>query len=368
MISAATVQPPGLVKPTLPGWPGAVVGKVWAGWVCSGRVASGFVMGCVVKESSFPVQKSPYIAANNKNRGRAVIMRIVYHLGAHCTDDERLLRCLLKNRGVLAKQGIIVPGPTRYRTLLRETAVALKGQPASMDTQALVLEQIMEVDRAERLVLSWDSFLSYPNWALDGGLYRSAGERVRAFSQIFPQIEAEFHLAIRNPATFLPALFDKQKAAKGGNKDFAGFLKGRDPMEIRWSSVIDRILDLNPGVPLTIWCDEDTPLIWPEVLQGVSGHAPGTVLEDGHELLGQIMSADGLKRMQAYLATHSVATAELRRKVYVAFLDKFALPDRINVDIEVPGWTTDTVAALTTLYEQDVALIRATPGVRFIDP
>ena len=295
-------------------------------------------------------------------------MRIVYHLGAHCTDDERLLRCLLKNRGLLAKQGIVVPGPTRYRTLLRETAVALKGQPASLDTQALVLEQIMEVDRAERLVLSWDSFLSYPNWALEGGLYRSAGERVRAFSQIFPQIEPEFHLAIRNPATFLPALFDKQKGGKGGTKDFATFLKGHDPIEIRWSEVVDRILEVNPGVPLTIWCDEDTPLIWPEVLQAVSGHAAGTELQDAHELLGQIMSADGLKRMQAYLASHSVGTPELRRKVYAAFLDKFALANRINVEVEVPGWTEDTVSALTTLYDQDVALIRATPGVHFIDP
>ena len=34
-------------------------------------------------------------------------MRIVYHLGAHCTDEERLVRCLLKNRGLLAGQGIV---------------------------------------------------------------------------------------------------------------------------------------------------------------------------------------------------------------------------------------------------------------------
>ncbi len=295
-------------------------------------------------------------------------MRIVYHLGAHCTDEERLLRCLLKNRGVLAAQGIVVPGPTRYRTLLRETAVALKGQPASLDTQALVLEQIMEVDRADRLILSWDSFLSFPTWATEGGLYRAAGERVRAFSQIFPRIEAEFHLAIRNPATFLPALFDKQKNAKGGTKDFAAFLKHRDPETIHWSDVVDRILEMNPDVPLTIWCDEDTPLIWPEVLQAVSGHSPGTLLEDSQDLLAQIMSPEGLKRMQAYLDSHSVTTPDLRRKVTTAFLDKFALPDRITIDIEVPGWTEDTVAALTILYDQDVARIRATPGVRFIDP
>ena len=295
-------------------------------------------------------------------------MRIVYHLGAHCTDEERLLRCLLKNRAVLAKQGIVVPGPTRYRTLLRETAVALKGQPASADTQGLVLEQIMEQDRAERLILSWDSFLSFAPWAMEGGLYRAAGERVRAFSLIFPKIGAEFCLALRNPATFLPALFDKQKNVRGGTRDFASFLKHRDPQDVRWSDVIDRILQLNPGVPLTIWCDEDTPLIWPEVLQAVSGHRAGTLLEGTNELLAQIMSAEGLTRLEAYLASHAVTTPDLRRKVTTAFLDKFAVPDRISVEVEVPDWTAELVAAMTRSYEQDVAHIRATPGVRFIEP
>ncbi|MEO6298708.1 MAG: hypothetical protein ABIV25_13485 [Paracoccaceae bacterium] len=295
-------------------------------------------------------------------------MRIVYHLGAHCTDDERLLRCLLKNRGVLANQGIVVPGPTRYRNLLRDTAVALKGQPASLDTQALVLEQIMEEDKAERLILSWDSFLSFPPWALDGALYPAAADRVRAFSQIFPQIEAEFYLALRNPATFLPALFDKQKNNKGGAKDFNEFMKGVDIYSIRWSDVIERVLRANPDVPLGIWCDEDTPLIWPEVLQAVSGHAPATKLEDEHELLHQIMSAEGLKRMQAYIATHPITTPDMRRKVVSAFLDKFAVEDRINIEVEVPGWTGDTIATLTQIYEQDVARIAQMPGVRFIAP
>jgi len=295
-------------------------------------------------------------------------MRIVYHLGAHCTDDERLLRCLLKNRALLAEQGIVVPGPTKYRTLLRDTAVALKGQPASHETQSLVLDQIMDEDGAERLILSWDSFLSFAPWAMDGGLYRAAGERVRAFALIFPEIGAEFCLALRNPATFLPALFEKQKNGKGGIRDFATFLKHRDPHDIRWSDVIDRILDLNPGVPLTIWCDEDTPLIWPEVLQAVSGHTAQTVLEGTDELLAQIMSAEGLKRLQSYLDSHPVGTPELRRKVTTAFLDKFAVPDRITVEVEVPGWTEELVASLTQLYEQDVAHIRTTPGVTFIEP
>ena len=38
-------------------------------------------------------------------------MRIAYHLGAHCTDDERLLRTLIANRALLADEGVVVPDP-----------------------------------------------------------------------------------------------------------------------------------------------------------------------------------------------------------------------------------------------------------------
>lgn len=288
-------------------------------------------------------------------------MRIVYHLGAHCTDEERLVRCLLKNRQSLGEQGIVVPGPTRYRSLLRDTAITLKGQPASRDTQALVLEQIMEEDRAERLVLSWDNFLSFPQWVLKDRLYPAAAERVRAFTQIFPEIEAEFHLAIRNPATFLPDLFAKQR-----DKSFEQFMDGIDPHDLHWSEVIEDVLTNNPGVPLTVWCDEDTPLIWPEVLQAVSGHAQGTVLEDTDELLAQIMSPEGLARMKAYIQSHPVQTTTQRRRIVSAFLDKFALPDQVEMDLDVPGWTEETVTALTADYHTDVARIRALPGVTFL--
>lgn len=288
-------------------------------------------------------------------------MRIVYHLGAHCTDEERLVRCLLKNRAVLADQGIVVPSPTRYRKLLRDTAVQLKGAAASIETQALVLEQIMDEDVANRLILSWDSFLSFPQWVIRGTMYAFAGERIRAFTQIFPEIEAEFHLAIRNPATFLPALFDKQKG-----KSHAEFLEATDPIHLRWSDVIRQIVAQNPGVPLVIWADEDTPLIWPEVLQAVSGHADGTALEDTDELLAGIMSPDGLVRMRNYISTHPPHSILQRRRIVSAFLDKFALPDRVEMEFEFPGWNAAMVDQMTAAYHDDIARIRAMPEVTFI--
>lgn len=290
-------------------------------------------------------------------------MRIVYHLGAHFTDEDRLLKCLSRNRDLLAQHDIAVPPSKRYRTLLRETAIRLKGATATVDEQALILEQIMEEERADRLILSWESFMSLPNWVLMGKLYPAAGERTRAFTQIFPQIEAEFHLALRNPATFLPLLYDRLKPA-----DYGSFLNGADPFDLRWSDVVEQILDANPDAPLTVWCDEDTPLVWPEVLRAVSGLPDDIALEGEEDLLASLMSGEGMARMRTYIEGHPPQNPMQRRRIVSAFLDKFALPERIDLEVEMPGWTDDTVADLTRAYEEDVARIAQMPDVTFIAP
>ena len=288
-------------------------------------------------------------------------MQIVYHLGVHCTDEERLLRCLLKNRAVLAQDGILVPGPARYRTLLRDTAKTLKGQPAGDETQSLVLDEIIGNDTARRLVFSWDNFPGYPQGAVRSAFYASAGERMRGFCQIFPEAETEFHLAIRNPATFIPAIYQKQ-----GGLAFEEFMEGVDPMALRWSELVASLQVSNPDVDITVWCDEDTPLIWPEVLQAVSGHGADVALEDSDDLLRTIMSPDGLQRMSAYIATHPPQSPGQRRRIVSAFLDKFAIPDRIEVEFDMPGWTEDLIAEASEAYDMDVSRIMAMPGVRFI--
>lgn len=290
-------------------------------------------------------------------------MRIVYHLGAHFTDEERLLKCLLKNQALLQKHDIVVPAPKTYRTLLRETVIQLKGNAASRDMQALILDKIMEADVADRMVLSWDSFLSLAPWALDRTLYPAAGERVRAFTQIFPEIEAEFHLAIRNPAALLPTLLSKMP-----EKTYAQFIGKADIFDLHWSRVITQIRSMNPDVQLTVWCDEDTPLIWPEVVHSVAGLPDDVVLEGEDDLLATIMSGEGLTRLQSYLQSHPPGSILQRRKIVSAFLDKFALPERIAPEFEMEGWTEETVARLTQNYNEDVARIADMADVDFIAP
>jgi hypothetical protein len=290
-------------------------------------------------------------------------MRIVYHLGAHCTDEDRLVRCLLKNRATLAEQGIIVPSPTRYRKLMRDTAIQLRGNAASEDTEAMILDQIMDEASADRLILSWTSFLGFPAYAVGDGLYPGGGERLRDFTLIFPDIEPEFHLGIRNPATFLPDL--RVRAQGKGHEDI---LHRVDPLRLRWSDTVRSILQANPGVPLTVWCDEDTPLIWPEVLQSVSGHDPALRLEDDDELLALLMTEAGLARYHGYCRDHPPQSVAHRRRIVTAFLEKFGRPERLTADAGAPGWTEELVEDLTTAYLEDVERIARIPGVRLIEP
>ena len=293
-------------------------------------------------------------------------MKIVYHLGVHCTDEERLLRCLLKNRAALAEEGIAVPGPARYRTLLRDTAISLKGQPAPVDLQTRLLDEIDVGDGGDgvrRMILAWDNFAGFAQGSVRDRFYPSAGERMRAFRRLFPDAGTEFHLAVRNPATFLPAVIEKQRG-----RTFAQFMEGVDVDRLRWSDTIAALRRHNPDVPVTVWCDEDTPLIWPEVLEAVSGHSDALHLEETDDLLAAIMSEDGLAELRGFLGEHPSPSVARRRSIVSTYLKEYALPDRIDVTVEMPGWTEETVARLTEAYDRDVTTLRSLEGVRFLAP
>jgi hypothetical protein len=108
-------------------------------------------------------------------------------------------------------------------------------------------------------------------------------------------------------------------------------------------------------------------MIWPEVLQAVSGHAPGTPLIEAEDLLSDLMSADGMERMRAYMTANPPANVTQRRRIVSAFLDKFALSDQIDMELDLPGWDEDLIDTLTENYSHDIARIRAIPGVTFLD-
>jgi hypothetical protein len=291
-------------------------------------------------------------------------MQVVYHLGAHATDEDRLIRCLLRNRAPLVAAGVAVPPPGRYRRMMREAIAGLKGAPADRDMQATLLEAMMDDDKAQRLILSEPDFICIPQRVVsDAGFYGMAGRKVASLSNVFPEAEPEFHIALANPATFLPALIGM---IKGGT--YATVIGDTDARSLRWLPVIQSMRAALPEARLVVWCNEDTPLIWPEVLRGIADVDEGRAFEGELDLIESIMRPEGFQRLTDYLIRHPPRGIPKRRRITSAFLEKFALPDAIEVEVAMPGWTDRLVDEVSDQYDADVAAIAAIPGVEFIWP
>ena len=227
-------------------------------------------------------------------------MQIAFHIGANCTDDDRILKSLLKNAGNFAEQGIKIPGPGKYRRLLRETIQNLNGAPPAPDTRGILLDAIIDDDTAGRLVLSNANFICIANRIFDRGIfYEQAEAKLSALHQLFAQDDIEIFLALRNPATFLPVVFAESKAATP-----EAYFQGLHPTQVRWSDLVRRIQQMFPQTRLTVWCNEDTPLIWAEILRAISGVERDQKITGGFDLLASIMSDEGMNRFLNYLRSH----------------------------------------------------------------
>ncbi len=291
-------------------------------------------------------------------------MQIAFHTGAHCTDDDRLLKCLLKNKGMLAPKGILVPGPGRYRRLVRETVNSLNGAPAGQETQEALLDAIIDEDTAGRLILSNENFICNIPRIFEGReMYGLAGEKIAGLCNLFPNAEVEVFLSIRNPATHLPAL-----SKRADDRSFEQLLQGADPATLRWSKMVSLIRAAAPRAALTVWANEDTPLIWSELLHEMAGVEPNEKLEGEFDLLDEIMTKEGMRRFHTYMESHPPQTEIQKRRVIAAFLGKFAIPEQIEEELDLPGWTEEYVEALTEAYEEDLFEIQRIPGVNFVSP
>lgn len=291
-------------------------------------------------------------------------MEIAIHLGVHHTDEDHLIRCLMRNRPALAEIGVAVPGPGQYRQQMRELAHTMRDTPTNADTQEVVLDGILDDDHADRIVLSWDGFLAMPQWVIGNGLlYHTAGARVAQLARLFPAAEVSLFMAVRNPATFLPALV---------RADATGSVQRElDHCEVgalRWSTVVSRIVQVNPGLPLTIWCDEDAPLLWPEVLRLVSDHPPGMVLEGWLARYWDMVPPQAHDAMRRWFAANPVSDDAHRRRVLATLLGRLARPEALDSEAHLPGWTDDLVDTLSAIYESDLDIIAALPGVTLLEP
>ncbi|TDL79458.1 hypothetical protein E2L08_09090 [Palleronia sediminis] len=291
--------------------------------------------------------------------------RIALHLGFHCTGDEALIYSLRQNKPLLAEHGIVVPRRRFFVDEMRRmTTEILRGRPATIPEQEILFKTLIDRELVETLVLSFDSFLCAPRGILgEGRLYPKAGPKLAELRGAFPDNETALFCAIRNPATFLPEVWSRF----AGREDPRLFLAGIEPRALRWSDVIARMRAACDD-EITVWCHEDTPLIWARVMRAVAGLPEGVALDGTLNVGAQIMTEEGEALLEEYLRLNPPADEPERHRVLEAFFDKFAVEDEIEADVEMPGWSDALISELTLIYEDDLARIAEIPGVTLIEP
>ena len=290
---------------------------------------------------------------------------MVFHLGVHCTDGDRLLKTLLNNREWLLRNGTEIVTPNRHRGLFEEALMALNGGRATPEMEQIMLDAMLTSEAPRRIVTSTPTFMGAPGRVCgrNEGLYPQMGARASALTNLFPQAQSEFFLAIRNPATLLSEVLP---IFTGGGYD--KLMQGNRPEDLRWRDAIRRLVRSVPGRRIVIWCHEDVPLIWPEIVRLVGKMPADAPLLGAQIYMQEILGEAGLIKLQEALGDRDQLSVAQRRQIYADILTQHAPAEAMEQEVTLPGWTQETVDEVTENYRADVAEIAVLPGVEFILP
>ena len=190
-----------------------------------------------------------------------------------------------------------------------------------------------------------------------------APRRIAGLSRILRGTLGEVQLALRNPATLVPALLEQLDGM-----DYATLMCGLDPLRLSWADTIRHIRAELPDLPLLVWCNEDLPLIWPELLRRVAGVPAEAALDGDEEMLGALLTPVGMATLAAYLKAQGPLAASDRRRLTTALLERYAQPGQLEVELDLPGWSAALVEEITDAYYNDVMQIAEIGGVEFLAP
>lgn len=291
-------------------------------------------------------------------------MEIALHLGSHLTDETQLRDCLLANKDLLRAQGVIVPRARSYLNMIVEAANHISSGHGAPDAFKRILDAIDAPEEARRLVFSAPGLMSKVADAIEGSnFYPNAGRRLAALRHIFAGHDVEIFLAIRNPASFVPAYL-------GASRVLAEGATGSDiaSEDLRWSRLVGVIQSTWPEAKLTIWCDEDTPFIWHRLLRLVSGGTPEGEFARSFDWFNSVMVDGGADKLAAYLAASPPVDEAHRQRVISVFLDKFCDESKLEIDVSATGWDEMRIDVLSELYEEDTDTISTMDGVTFLQP
>lgn len=288
-------------------------------------------------------------------------MQIAFHIGLPGTDDDRIVRTLDANRDALRRAHTELCPNDVNEPILNEALSALKGGIAPPDLEEVLYDALIEQEGTERLLLSRSSLIGVARRVFDGEtLGQIFPEKMRMLANTVPSAEVEFFLALKNPAAHASHVLSRIGRIP---PELRARLK---PEMMRWAPALRAMLPEIGRRRLVVWCSEDMPLIFPEVVRRFAGVPADLPLSQENPLLEALLTKPAYDALSAQLAPLAPTDIGRRRALTSAALIEGHDPAAIDVTVDNLGWDQSVIDDITAAYDADMAEIAALPGVEFI--
>ncbi len=139
-------------------------------------------------------------------------------------------------------------------------------------------------------------------------------------------------------------------------------------MNLRWSETISRMRRAAPDAPITVWCNEDSPVIWHDILTRLAGLSPDVTLRGSYEFPAELLTDDGRTALKQRLKDDPPKRALEKRELLAELLHTHAREDLMVEDISASGWSQDLMDDLSAQYDADLDRIAKMDGVTLLTP
>ena len=288
---------------------------------------------------------------------------IAFHIGGPEPQGDPLVQSLRKSATELSDKGVMVRPPAKYREALSDLMdMQVNGTLTPEDQETFIAKNVKYKRKdTSHFIMSDPNLLGRGLDVLGiGSVQASAGQKVLSLKQAIGIQNLELFIGICHPASLLSTEFEKQDA------DWDTFIAQTKLSLLRWSFVVQDILDKAPDTPVYVWCTENTALTWPEIFCAITG------LDDTLEVSNELEALEGVLPSKAYdslknfIAERPHLTEAQRREVCTSFYDCFASEEDTAVEIDLPGCSQDQMDTLSANYEKDVEALKKMVGVTFI--
>lgn len=281
-------------------------------------------------------------------------------LGTAFDAGQQLIWSLVKEPWI-TQENIYVHRPRFYRSHLSRLAAQADGaQAGPQDLQEMFHLDQTPPDQDLHFVLNMtEPMQPEPHFYADGKWFDELGNRAARLRAVLSPAPVQFMLCLRNPAMLL------SDALTSG--DYPTYVSAQpNPFTLGWADVLRDLRAHVPDAPITVWCAEESPLTWGQILSSFGTTANKLTLDARTHMARSLMNDEGGKRLTDYLRQHPDLTDDLRARVISIFIEKFTPPENLEADVVIPGWSEDKQIRMDALYAADLEQVAKIDGVTFI--